>query len=399
LIDQEVQVYEPSNVNGMAPGPSGAGAPQRRRLAWAATVAAVVALLLSGGLVVNRLSRTSDARPQVAPTASPSPAVTPSAGPRPSAKPTPQPGAGLTGPLNVLLVGVDTRVAKAGWQPHADAVMIMHLTKNLDQAYLFSLPRDLLVDVPAFPKARFAGRQTKLTHAMSYGSRVPGRPLSPNTAQGFQLLSATVSRYTGIAKFDAGAVLTFGGLYGLVDVLGGVDLYVDQRVASIHRRPDGSHRSLGNGAGGFVGPQMVYQPGRRHLVGWQALDYARQRYISGGDYARQRHQQQLIRAIVQAILSNNLARDQVRLERVVRALDKSLTFQGGGRRVVDFAFALSRLRPQAIRMVLLPGDSVVGGSGYRGERLEPVGRQFITAVRAGRAAAFLAAHPSLEVRR
>ncbi|HEX2773233.1 MAG TPA: LCP family protein [Micromonosporaceae bacterium] len=388
-------MYEPSNVNGMTPGRSGTGKPQRRRLAWAAAVVAVVALLLTGGLVVNRLSRSSDAPPQAASTASPSPAVTPSASAKPSAKPTQQPGAGLTGPLNMLLVGVDTRVAKAGWEPHADAVMVMHITKNLDQAYLFSLPRDLLVQVPAFPPARFGGQYTKLTHAMSYGSRVPGRRLSPSTAQGFRLLSTTVSRYTGIAKFDAGAVLTFGGMYGLVGMLGGIDLYVDQRVASIHRRPDGSQRSLGNGPGGFVGPQMVYQPGRRHLVGWQALDYARQRYIPGGDYARQRHQQQLIKAIVQAVLSKNLARDPVRLERVVRALGKSLTFQGGGRRVVDFAFALSRLRPQAIRLVALPGDSVVGGSGYRGERLEPVGRQFIAALRAGRAAAFLAEHPTL----
>jgi polyisoprenyl-teichoic acid--peptidoglycan teichoic acid transferase len=193
-------------------------------------------------------------------------------------------------------------------------------------------------------------------------------------------------------------VLTFGGLYGLVDLLGGIDLYVDQRVASIHRRPDGSQRSLGSGPGGFVGPQMVYQPGMRHLNGWQALDYARQRYIPGGDYARQRHQQQLVKAIVKAILSENLARDQARLEAVVQGLGRSLTFLGGGRRVVDFAYALSRLRPENIRLVGMPGDSVIGGSGYVGERLEPVGRQFIAALRAGRAAAFLAAHPSLQVR-
>jgi polyisoprenyl-teichoic acid--peptidoglycan teichoic acid transferase len=391
-------VTGPSN-EGTAPGPFGSGAPRRRRLARAAAVAAVVTLLLSGGFVVNRLSHASDAPSQAtAPTASPSAAATPSAGPTPQPTPSPPPGADLKGPLTMLLVGVDTRVAKPGWQPHADAVLIMQVTRNLDEAYLFSLPRDLLVDVPAFPKARFSGRHTKLTHAMSYGSRVPGRPLSPNTAQGFQLLSATVSRYTGIRTFDAGAVLTFNGLYGLVDLLGGVDLYVDQRVASIHRRPDGSHRSLGNGAGGFVGPQMVYQPGRRHLKGWQALDYARQRYIPGGDYARQRHQQQLIRAIIQAVLDKNLARDPVRLERVVRALRKSLTFQGRGHRVVDFAYALSGLRPQAIKLVVLPGASVFGSSGYRGERLQPAGRQFIAALRAGRASAFLAEHPSLRVR-
>lgn len=388
-MDEDRHMAPRRATPGAAPRPRGGKA-----LAWGVALAAVVALLVTGALVVNRVTRpTGLSAPQTsapgAPTASPPP---PSAGPKPST----QPGAGITGPLNLLLVGVDTRVGRPGWEPHADAVLILHITKNLDRAYLFSLPRDLLVDVPAFPKAAFGGRHTKLTHAMSYGSRVPGRKLSPSTTQGFELLSATVSRYTGIRRFDAGAVLTFTGMYRLVETLGGIDLNVDQRVASIHRRPDGTHRSPGSS--GFVGPQMVYQPGMRHLVGWQALDYARQRYIPGGDYARQRHQQQLIKAIVRKILGQNLARDQARLERVVGVLGETLTFQGGGRGVVDFAFALSRLRPEAISLVGLPGSSVVSGSSYRGERLDAVGRQFIAALRAGRAEAFLAAHPTLRIR-
>lgn len=385
-----------SSTGGPTPGgPGSGGRDPRRRIAWAAAIAAVVALLLAGGLVANRLTR-----PTAASSTRATPSTTRSTGPTvaPSATPTPtqEPGAGITGPLNLLLVGVDTRVSQPGWEPHADAVLVMHITKKLDQAYVFSLPRDLLVSVPPFPRAGFAGRTTKLTHAMSYGSRVPGRRLSPSTAQGFQLLSATVSRYTGIRRFDAGAVLTFSGFDNLVDALGGIDLYVDQRVASIHRQPDGRHRSPG--PGGYVGPQMVYLPGQHHLNGWQALDYARQRYIAGGDYARQRHQQQLIKAIVRAVLSQKLARDQARIERVVRALGQTLTFQGGGRRVVDFAYALSRLRPEAINLVGLPGHSVISGSTYRGERLDWIGRQFIAALRADRGAAFLAAHPTLRVK-
>jgi LCP family protein required for cell wall assembly len=303
----------------------------------------------------------------------------------------------ITGPLNILLVGVDTRVNIPGWEPHADAVLILHVTKSLDRAYLFSLPRDLVVDIPAFPKAGFPGQRTKLTHAMSYGSRVPGKKNAPNTAQGFQLLATTVSRYTGIARFDAGAVLTFSGFDNLVDALGGVDIYVDQRVPSKHRRPDGVLRPLGTG--GYVGPQMVYEPGQRHLNGWQALDYARQRYIPGGDYARQRHQQQLIRAITQKVLSQDLARDPMRLDRVLRALGKTLIFDGRGRRVIDFAYALSGLRANAITLVGLPGRGVGSGSSYRGEQLDPVGRKFIAELRAGRADAYLAAHPTLVVKR
>lgn len=308
----------------------------------------------------------------------------------------PEPGADITGPLNILLVGVDTRISQPGWQPHADAVLIMHVPAGLDRAYLFSLPRDLLVDIPPFPKAEFPGQRTKLTHAMSYGSRVPGKRLEPDTAQGLELLVATVSTYTGIMHFDAAAVITFQGFDALVDAVGGVDLYIDQRVVSRHRQPDGRHRKPGPGVGGYVGPQMVYEEGLRHLNGWQALDYARQRYISGGTYARQRHQQQLIKAIVSKIHNLQLARDPVRLAAVLGALDGTLTFRSE-HMIIDFAFALSTLRAEAITLISLPGHGVGSGSAYRGEELDPVSRQFLAELRAGRVDAFLAAHPKLVV--
>lgn len=367
----------------------GAEAGSRRRWLLGLAALAAVVLVATGATVVAR--SVSDPAPghRIAPVGSP----VGSSSPTPD--PTPPPGADLTGPLNLLLVGVDTRVNAPGWEPHADAVLILHVTRALDRAYLFSLPRDLLVDIPAFPKADYQGGRTKLTHAMSYGSRVPGRTRQPDAEQGYELLRSTVSRYTGI-RFDAGAVITFNGFDRLVDSLGGVELYVDQRVTSLHRRPDGRHRSPG--PGGYVGPQMVYEKGERHLTGWQALDYARQRYLAGGDYSRQRHHQQLIRALVRSIFDQGVARDPDRVEEVVRALGETLVYSGGGRRIVDFAYALGGLPPEAFVLVGLPGSSVGQGSGYRGEQLDPVGRRFITELRAGRAESWLTDHPDLRVK-
>jgi len=366
------------------------GRPNRRRTALLTAIVAVAVLLAGTAYAANRFWGTDGGDPAARPSAT----ATPSAVPTPS--PTPEPGADITGPLNLLLVGVDTRISKPDWEPHADAVLILHVTKNLDRAYLFALPRDLVVDIPRFSKASFPGERTKLTHAMSYGSRVPGKNKRPSTAQGFELLSTTVSRYTGIKKFDAGAVLTFGGFDNLVDALGGVEMTVDQRVASQHRRPNGTHRTLRGG--GYIGPQMVYEKGRRKFNGWQALDYSRQRYTSGGAYTRQRHQQQLIKAMLQKILSQDLARDRTRVEQVVRSLGKALTFQGRGREIIEFGYALSRLRPETLTLVALPGGGVGSGGGYRGEQLTTVGRKFITELRAGRAEAYLKANPKLVVR-
>ncbi|MEU2611647.1 LCP family protein [Micromonospora sp. NPDC007271] len=373
------------------------GARPRRR--WPLGLAALVSVLLvaAGAVVATRLVSRPSPSASPGPVAGPATPTASTGTPTPSpASPTPPPGADLTGPLNLLLVGVDTRVSVPGWEPHADAVLVLHVPAGLDRAYLFSLPRDLVVDIPAYPAAGYPGGRTKLTHAMSYGSRVPGDRAHPSTPQGYELLRRTVSRYTGL-RIDAGAVVTFNGFDKLVDTLGGVDLYVDQRVVSIHRRPDGRYRDRVGST--YTGPQMIYEKGDRHLTGWQALDYARQRYTAGGDYTRQRHQQQLIRALAGKILDQGLARDPARVEQVAQALGDTLVYVGGGRRLVDFAYALGGLPADGFVLVGLPGDAVGSGGSYRGEQLLPVSRQFLAALRAGTPDAFLAAHPALRVKR
>ncbi|MEU5548654.1 LCP family protein [Micromonospora sp. NPDC047793] len=362
----------------------------RRRLTLAVAGLVTVAVVAVGAVAVARTAG-DDRTPTAAPT---DVATSPSASPSPVPS-TPPPGADITGPLNLLLVGIDTRVSVPGWQPNADAVLVLHVPAGLSRGYLFSLPRDLLVDIPAFPDADYRGGRTKLTHAMSNGSRVPGRPNEPDPAQGYELLRRTVSEYTGL-RIDAGAVLTFGGFDKLVDSLGGVDIRVDQRVVSRHRQPDGKHRQPGPGVGGYVGPRMVYEPGDRHLNGWQALDYARQRYLPGGDYTRQRHQQQLIRALIGRILADDLGRQPQRVEQVAAALGDAMIYVGG-RRIVEFAYALSTLSPDTLTLVGLPGASVGRGGAYRGEELTTVGRRFLAALRAGRVDAYLADHPKLTV--
>jgi anionic cell wall polymer biosynthesis LytR-Cps2A-Psr (LCP) family protein len=232
---------------------------------------------------------------------------------------------------------------------------------------------------------------------MSRGSRVPGGK-RPRPAQGYELLRRTVVNYTGIKTIDAGAVLTFAGLSRLTDALGGVSLRIDTKVLSQHRRPDGTMRTMQRGGGGYTGPQATYLPGTRTLVGWQALDYARQRYgLKNGDYDRQRHHRQLVTALLAKIASDGVADSPVQLDRVIRALGETLTY-AGGRELVELAYALRNLKPTGITMVTLPGDSVGNGGGYLGEQLQPLGRDFIKAVAADRPGPFVTAHPALKHR-
>lgn len=343
-------------------------------------------LLLAGVGVVMALRGGADDPDPVA-----QPSSAPSTVPPTSASPAPPAGADITGPLDLLIIGVDTRITIADWQPHADAIMLLHVDAGLKSGYLYSLPRDLRVEVPAFAKNGYGGGRRKLTEAMSSGAKVKGTD-KPNVAQGYELLARTIRRNTGIKKFDGGAILTFGGLSRLTDALGGVTLTIDQKVVSKHRRPDGKFRTLRSG--GYVGPQATYLPGTRKLVGWQAIDYARQRYTAGGDYTRQRHQRQLVKALLTKAEAAGLATDPSGLQSVLTALGDTLVFSGE-RSPIEYAYALRDLAPGSLTMVGLPGDSVSAGGDYVGEQLTATGRGFLRAVAAGNPAAYLAKHPEL----
>jgi LCP family protein required for cell wall assembly len=320
---------------------------------------------------------------------------TPSASAKASATPSPTPaGMEIDGALNFLIIGVDTRTYVKGWTPHSDALMILHVDPDHTHAYLTSLPRDLVVDIPAFAPAHYGGGRSKITNAMAFGSEVNG---GINPAYGFQLVSQIVSNFTGIKDWTGGALLTFQGLKNIVDTLGGIDLYIDEKTVSIHLEPNGTPRPVCNSCDhGASGPQAVYNVGQAHLVGWQALDYARQRYIDGAAYARERHQRQIIKAMITKIVNTDFMTNPAAIMKLFNSLGSNMLFDGRGHQPIDFAYTLRHLTSASLTLVGLPGNSDYSGGSYQGEDLvQPVANQFFTAFRSNQAGAFLQTHPTL----
>jgi len=304
----------------------------------------------------------------------------------------------IKGPLNVLLVGIDPRDEKTA--PLSDSIIIVHVPANLQDAYVFSIPRDLVVDIPPFEKTGFRGGRAKINSAMSFGSEVGGG--RHDVAQGFSLLARTVSQLTGIRRFDAGAIVNFGGFRRIVDAMGGVTMTIDQDVRSEHLQPDGKPRPRSAACASpnsrcdhpYVGPRKEYQKGRYHLQGWEALDYVRQRYgLPNSDYDRQRHQQQFIRAMAEQALSRDVVTNPAKLDRVLRAAGKSLIFDGKGHSVVDWGLALKGVRPDNMTLIKLPGRSVTTNGRYQGEALQSTATDFFRSVNDGTVATFLLEHP------
>ena len=300
------------------------------------------------------------------------------------------------GPLNILLVGIDPRNDTTA--PLSDSIIVVHVDESLQNAYLFSIPRDLLVQIPAFPKTNFRGGTAKINAAMSYGSSIGNG--KHDVGQGFDLLAKTVSRLTGIKKFDAGAIINFGGFKKIVDAMGGVTMKIDQNVKSEHLQPNGQPRprlaSCSNNqcAHPYYGPQATYKKGTYHLEGWQALDYVRQRYgLPKSDYDRQRHQQQFVKAMADQALSKDVVTNPLKLDKVLRAAGQSLIFDGNGHSVVDWGLALKSIRSQNMTLVKLPGRSVFSGGAYKGEGLADSATAFFASVNDGTIANFMVNHP------
>ncbi|MGQ5260629.1 LCP family protein [Micromonospora sp. ZYX-F-536] len=205
-------------------------------------------------------------------------------------------------------------------------MLIVHVPAGRQEAYLVSIPRDLLVAIP--PANGFGGGQDKINAAYEHGG---------GGQAGVQLLSATLNRLTGI-RFDGAALIDFSGFRKVIDLLGGVQMCVDSEVRSIHTN-------------------RVFPTGCQQMNGAQALDYVRQRYnLPGGDYDRQHHQQQLLRAMLDSAGRADLRSDPVKLDRVLRAVGSSLTVDTNGVPLEDLLLALRALPPDGMRGVQVPSS-------------------------------------------
>jgi LCP family protein required for cell wall assembly len=303
----------------------------------------------------------------------------------------PADGKALEGPINILLLGVDERLRNPG-DIRSDTIIILHIPATHDQAYLVSIPRDTLVDVPAFKPSRYGGGRTKITEAFYAGyQNGAGRP------GGAQLVAKVINQLTGI-QFNGAAIIDFRGFKRVIDALGGVNMCVDHQVTSAHMRlVDGKPMYIGDAEKHGGGEPVVHKKGCRRMAGWEALDYSRQRYgLPRGDYDRQRHQQQLIKAMAKEATNKGMITEMPKLDRVIQAAGAAFTLDTGGVPIADFVFTLKGMAGNDLVLVKTNnGDfNSAGIKGTSAETLSPESLEMFGAVRDGTLADWLISHPS-----
>jgi LCP family protein required for cell wall assembly len=311
----------------------------------------------------------------------------------------------LDGPLNLLLVGIDDGQAsgqenRGTIDARADSIMILNIPASHDRGYLVSMPRDLWVSIPGHGHG-------KINAAYQYGSA--GKTGDAFYAGGLDLLMRTIHQETGLT-FNAAATVNFTGFTQAVTTLGGVTMYIDEKVTSVHYGTDTrgnpcfparfDSNAVAHHVSGCNG--KVYEVGTRRLTPAEALDYTRQRewlQNGDGDYGRQRHQQQFIKALLKESKAQGLSGNPVKTFKLVSSMGSAVKMWTNGTSVADWVLTLKDLGNGDLTMIktnggkfnALPEDQT---GGQAAEGLSSDSRQMLADLRSAQIDSFIATHPA-----
>lgn len=233
-------------------------------------------------------------------------------------------------PINFLVLGSDSRISAGDatqWEyggQRTDAIMVVHVSGDRQSAVVMSIPRDSWVPI--------AGHgENKINAAFSFG--------------GPALMVQTVEDITHI-PIDHFAVTDFESFATLTDELGGVDI------------------ALPNGLEGTTrdGREVDLPPGTHTLDGEEALMYARDRGIPGGDFGRVQRQQNWMRAMMSAVFREDLLRRPAALYDFAQvvggtvAVDESLSVS----QMTTVGLSMRDIRPDDVTFLTAP----VAGTGW-----------------------------------
>ena len=158
------------------------------------------------------------------------------------------------GPLNVLVLGVDTRPDDPEMGSRTDTIMLVRVVPKTGDVKLLSVPRDLYVEVEP-------GKKDRINAAYNYG--------------GIDETVDALENYSGVT-IDHYAIVDFDGFREIIETMDGVRVDVGHGVF-----PEKWH--MGEGV--------------QRLGGRKALFYARYRGTPRADLDRIDHQQKLLAAL------------------------------------------------------------------------------------------------------
>ncbi len=224
------------------------------------------------------------------------------------AVPPPKVGA-IEGDVNLLIAGTDTRTGQGGQFDNRadlaassgvgnnDVTMLLHIAADHKSATVVSFPRDLMVPIPACPRAN-GGTYPASSLAMFNSALSRG---------GLSCVVLTVEKMTGV-QIPYAALTTFDGVIAMSNAVGGVDVC----IATPIKDP-------------YTGLNLP--AGTQTIEGDTALAFLRTRHgvADGSDLGRISNQQVFMSALARKVTSAGVLSNPIQLYGLAKAAVSSLT--------------------------------------------------------------------------
>ncbi|MBB4784982.1 LCP family protein [Streptomyces rapamycinicus] len=264
----------------------------------------------------------------------------------------PEPNAAGQTPLNILLIGSDSRNTAenvklggakqdADRKPLGDVQMLVHVSADRGNMSVVSIPRDTRVTIPrctdphdgtVYPKTEGA-----INQSLQHGG--PGCTV------------ATWKELTGV-YIDHFMMIDFSGVVSMADAIGGVPVCVDNNVYS--------HDSKGHGSG------LKLTKGTHNVKGIQALQWLRTRYgfEDNSDIGRAKAQHMYMTSMIRQLKSGTKLSDPGKLMDLAEAATDALTVDHGlgtVKKLYDLGNDLKRVPTKRTTMITMPWEYGGGG--------------------------------------
>lgn len=229
--------------------------------------------------------------------------------------------------INILLMGVDDGDKQdTGDAKRSDTMIVASINPEDGKVNLLSIPRDTRVTIPGYKGAE------KITHAYFYG----GSQLAVRTVQ--DMLHLPIHHWI---------VIDWQAFIKTIDLLGGVDLYVENNMH--YEDP-------------YADLVIKLSKGYQHLDGNQAGQYVRFRSDELGDIGRVQRQQRFLKALAeQTFQIGNIPK----LPAFIRTIDEYVTTDMTGFEMVKLVNNLKYFRPGNMSAEILPGNfATIDGLSY-----------------------------------
>jgi LCP family protein required for cell wall assembly len=256
----------------------------------------------------------------------------------------------LDGGFNVLLAGSDTRQGQGDGYGKTDGAlndvnMVLHVSADHSQATVVSLPRDMVVPIPACERSDGSG----MAPAMS------AQPLNTALSDGgLPCVAKTVAQFTGL-DIPYAALIEFDGVIEMSNAVGGVPVCVASPI--VDKRTD-----------------LDLTAGPHTLQGKEALQFLRTRHGvgDGSDLGRISNQQVFLSALVRTMKQSSTLSDPTRVYGLAKAAvdnmqrSTSLDYQT----MASMALALKDIPLDQVRFLQYPGTTA--GTGVYSGKVQPL---------------------------